>query len=64
MRTYQVQYIPLLTLLCVEEPENHLSPQHLGRVIREFRSIAARSNGQVLITTHSTAPNDSTQWPR
>jgi energy-coupling factor transporter ATP-binding protein EcfA2 len=47
--------IPLLTLLTVEEPENHLSPQHLGRVLQALRSSSQTRNCQVVLTSHSPA---------
>jgi putative ATP-dependent endonuclease of the OLD family len=46
---------PLLTLLEVEEPENHIAPQILGRVIKILVSIAQKSNTQVFITSHTPA---------
>ncbi|WP_310829544.1 ATP-dependent nuclease [Paenibacillus pedocola] len=42
-----------LTILAVEEPENHISPHLLGRVIKNLREISEISNAQVLLTSHS-----------
>ncbi|MDR1084792.1 MAG: AAA family ATPase [Deltaproteobacteria bacterium] len=45
------------TLLCVEEPENHLYPELLGGLIEEFRQYSVSDDGndygQVFISTHS-----------
>lgn len=43
------------TLLAVEEPENSLSPQYLGRVIRSLRDLKEESGGQAIVATHSPA---------
>lgn len=45
--------LPVLTVFAVEEPENHLSPQYLGRVVREMEDIAADDQAQVLLSSHS-----------
>lgn len=47
------QTVPLLTVFAVEEPENHLSPHYLGRVVRELTTVAADANAQVLLSSHS-----------
>ncbi|KGP81714.1 MULTISPECIES: ATP-dependent nuclease [unclassified Paenibacillus] len=48
------QKIPAaLTILAVEEPENHISPHLLGRVTKNLRDISETSNAQVLLTSHS-----------
>ncbi|QOY37594.1 AAA family ATPase [Anaerobacillus isosaccharinicus] len=44
---------PALTLILVEEPENHVSPHLLGKVIKNLKNIRSRNNSQVLITSHS-----------
>lgn len=41
------------TLLAVEEPENSLSPQYLGRVIQALRDLKDESGGQAIVATHS-----------
>ncbi len=38
--------------LCIEEPENQLYPQLLGRLVEELREYAERG-GQVFVSTHS-----------
>ena len=47
--------IPALTLFALEEPENHLSPYFLARIIRQVRSLSENGNAQVLVTSHSPA---------
>ncbi|WP_290785517.1 ATP-dependent nuclease [Exiguobacterium sp. UBA7533] len=44
---------PALTLILVEEPENHVSPHLLGKVIKNLNNIRSRSNSQVMLTSHS-----------
>ncbi len=46
---------PMLTLLAVEEPENHLAPHYLTRIMAVLDQIAASPWGQVLLTSHSPA---------
>lgn len=46
---------PLLTLLAIEEPENHIAPQLLGRVISILQSIAVKENTQVIVSSHTPA---------
>lgn len=44
---------PVLTILAVEEPENHVSPHYLGRIVTLLKRIAADAAGQVVLTSHS-----------
>ena len=44
---------PALTILAVEEPENHIAPHLLGKVVCNFRKISLNINAQVIITSHS-----------
>jgi predicted ATP-dependent endonuclease of OLD family len=46
---------PLLTLLAVEEPENHIAPHLLGRVIKVLVGMADKPNAQVFLTSHTPA---------
>lgn len=46
---------PLLTVLAIEEPENHIAPQLLGRVIKILKTIAEKENSQVLLSSHTPA---------
>nr|WP_187699664.1 AAA family ATPase [Pseudomonas fragi] len=48
-------HIPALTLFALEEPENHLSPYFLARIIRQVRSLTEASGAQAIITSHSPA---------
>jgi len=44
---------PILTLLLIEEPENHIAPQLLGRVLKNLRELSQQSNVQVIISSHT-----------
>lgn len=44
---------PLLTILAIEEPENHIAPQLLGRVINILKTIAKKNNTQVVLSSHT-----------
>ena len=46
---------PILTIIAVEEPENHISPHLIGKLIRNLKNIAAKSNAQTILTSHSPA---------
>lgn len=46
---------PSYTILAVEEPENSLSPHHLGRIMHRVDTFAADSTAQVLMSSHSPA---------
>jgi putative ATP-dependent endonuclease of the OLD family len=45
--------IPALSIFGIEEPENHLSPFYLSRIVTQVRSIVSGSAAQALITSHS-----------
>jgi len=45
--------LPILTIFAVEEPENHLSPHYLGKVITELNQIASTPSAQVVLSSHS-----------
>lgn len=47
--------IPALTLFALEEPENHLSPYFLARIIRQVRSLTDAGGAQAVVTSHSPA---------
>ncbi|MBN2740475.1 MAG: AAA family ATPase [Rhodobacteraceae bacterium] len=47
--------IPALTLFALEEPENHLSPYFLARIIRQVRSLTDNGGAQAIVTSHSPA---------
>ncbi len=44
---------PILTIVAIEEPENHISPQVLGRVIERVKTISNNTNSQSIVTSHS-----------
>lgn len=44
---------PSLTIFAVEEPENHVSPHFLGRIMDVLRKLAESPRAQVLLTSHS-----------
>lgn len=44
---------PILTIVAIEEPENHISPQILGRVIERVKTISTNANSQSIVTSHS-----------
>ncbi len=44
---------PVLTILAVEEPENHIAPQLLGRVINILTSISNHDKTQVFLSSHT-----------
>lgn len=45
--------IPALTVFAIEEPENHLSPYYLARIIHQIRSLLENDRAQAIITSHS-----------
>ncbi|MFC5423161.1 ATP-dependent endonuclease [Bosea eneae] len=47
--------IPALSIFALEEPENHLSPYFLARILRQVRSLTGNSGAQALVTSHSPA---------
>ncbi|HDH1431898.1 ATP-dependent nuclease [Klebsiella quasipneumoniae] len=44
---------PNLTIILIEEPENHLSPQYLGRTVKLCEDISENDRAQVVLTTHA-----------
>lgn len=46
---------PILTIVAVEEPENHIAPHLLGKLIGKLRDISKKCNAQTLLTSHSPA---------
>lgn len=49
------KFRPLLTILAIEEPENHIAPQLLGRVINIMGEVSAKANTEVFFTSHTPA---------
>ncbi|MFL0554985.1 ATP-dependent nuclease [Paenibacillus barengoltzii] len=46
---------PCLTIVAVEEPENHVAPHLLGKIIQNLRIIADSNNAQVILSSHNPA---------
>jgi putative ATP-dependent endonuclease of OLD family len=46
---------PVFTIIAMEEPENSLSPQYLGRLVRALTDFANHLDAQSIVTTHSPA---------
>lgn len=46
---------PILTIIAVEEPENHIAPHLIGKLIKNLKNIAIKSNAQIILTSHSPA---------
>ncbi|MGP9787965.1 ATP-dependent nuclease [Glutamicibacter sp. 287] len=46
---------PVHTVIALEEPENSLAPQYLGRIIRQLRGACEEGDVQTLIATHAPA---------
>ncbi|ADU09680.1 SMC domain protein [Micromonospora sp. L5] len=44
---------PVHTVIALEEPENSLAPQYLGRIIRQLRGACSHGDVQSLIATHA-----------
>lgn len=44
---------PVHTVIALEEPENSLAPQYLGRIIRQLRGACEKEDVQTLIATHA-----------
>jgi hypothetical protein len=47
--------VPALTIFALEEPENHLAPHLLARVVNITRSLAESGGAQALMSSHSPA---------
>lgn len=45
--------VPSLTLFAVEEPENHLAPYYLSRILQQIRSLVGSGSGQAFVSSHS-----------
>lgn len=46
---------PVLTIIALEEPENHIAPHLLGQLIANLNNIAQKCNAQAVLTSHSPA---------
>lgn len=55
-RLFSDKFTPsLLTVLAVEEPENHIAPHLIGRIMQTLMDISEQPNAQVIVTSHSPA---------
>lgn len=46
---------PVLSIIALEEPENHIAPHLIGQLVSNLKKIAEKSNAQTILTSHSTA---------
>lgn len=46
---------PCITIIAVEEPENHIAPHLLGKIISNLRNISKSSNSQIILSSHTPA---------
>lgn len=46
---------PILTIVALEEPENHIAPHLLGKLVGNLNNIAGKHNAQAIMTSHSPA---------
>lgn len=46
---------PVYIIIALEEPENSLAPQYLGRIIRQLRETCTKKDVQGVVTTHAPA---------
>lgn len=44
---------PVLTIIALEEPENHIAPHLLGKLIANLNKISQKHNAQTILTSHS-----------
>ncbi len=46
---------PVLTIIALEEPENHIAPHLIGQLVLNLNKIASKTNAQTVLTSHSTS---------
>ena len=46
---------PILTIIALEEPKNHIAPHLIGKLIINLINIASKCNAQTVLTSHSPA---------
>jgi putative ATP-dependent endonuclease of the OLD family len=44
---------PIVTVFAIEEPENHLSPQYLGRILNQLIDLSTNARAQIVLSSHS-----------
>jgi predicted ATP-dependent endonuclease of OLD family len=47
--------LPIFSMICLEEPENHLSPHYIGRIIRLVKEYGMYDFCQVILSSHSSS---------
>ncbi|MDW1950217.1 MULTISPECIES: ATP-dependent nuclease [Vibrio] len=47
--------LPIFSLIVLEEPENHLSPHYLGRILKLVKDYASTEFCQSVVSTHSSS---------
>lgn len=47
--------LPIFSMISLEEPENHLSPHYLGRIIKLVKDYGCNELCQVIISSHSSS---------
>lgn len=45
--------VPALTLFAVEEPENHVTPYYLSRILKQICSLVQTGAGQAFVSSHA-----------
>ena len=48
-----IHYLPYLTILAIEEPENNLSPYYLSKIIQQINDLVNLGMTQAIISSHS-----------
>lgn len=46
---------PYLTIIALEEPENHIAPHLIGNLFSNIERLSLRNNAQTILSSHSTA---------
>lgn len=46
---------PILTIIALEEPENHIAPHLIGQLITNLENVASKRNAQTVLTSHSSS---------
>ena len=46
---------PVLSIIALEEPENHIAPHLIGQLVANLKKIGEKNNAQAILTSHSTA---------
>lgn len=54
-RIFLESQLPALTILAIEEPENHIAPQLLGKTVANLSSISDKKCAQVIMSSHSSS---------